>query len=761
MLFSWLRSKARPGAQMRAAKQKTKMRAAKRASRLRLEVLEDRCLLSSTVTITSIQGPSTLSAAVPAAVEGALASPSLNAVFTDTNAVTPANLNVTVDYGDGTPFSSNQPGLHFDANLLVTQIGGAIGTTYTITDQHTFPEESGSSVPPFSFNATLTVKENANAANTDTRTTPAEVTDASLSAGDPGSPGTPQMFSGVGGTSTSGGALNALNAFATAIGGQNNGDNPFSGPSGFRRINWDGVKVDGTDFGGQDTVITSGHTVGIPLNRFESRGVFFGAVYAVTNDGFVDVNPAVNGLFPAFTAKNTFAMFNDNGIDFKFVAASPPGNILVSAASRGFGAIFINVQTPNTSSIEFFHGSQSLGKIFAPVGGAGVPVFIGELLSSPIVTSVELTLGTDVIFKFDGTTVTAGSSAAANVADTDDFVYAEPVPIANGFPIVSGSQGSAHAQPVVFATPRQVFTGAVASFSDLDPNANAKDFTATINWGDGHLSNGTIVANANGGFDVVGTNTYTIAGLLPINVDVMDFGGSSVSVNNTAQVLGDKNFRYVAQLYQDLLGRVVDATGLISFGSQLDLHDANAQMGLTRQQVVNDIESSMEFVTVVVNQQYLSILHRPADASGLHDFVAFVLSGGSIENVRAALYSSSEFFALAQMDNTIGLTTPEQKFVDTAFTTALNRHPDGNTLAAFTQVALQGVTGRFAVGLALVTSAEGFAVDVTNFYVKLLHRVPDQTGLNGFVSALLNNQLQLADVIAILATSDEYFALVP
>jgi hypothetical protein len=749
MLLSWLRGKARKPMDCRRW-------VLRNPAALHLERLEDRCLLNGTVTITAIQGPDTLSATVPAAVEGTLASPSLNASFTDTNAVSPANLTVTVAYGDGTPFSSNQAGLHFDANLLVTQVGGAGHTTYTVTDTHTFPEESGSTVPPFAFTITLHVTENANGSNNDIATGQAEVMDASLSAGNPVSPaGMPQVFSGVGGTSTAGGALTALNSFTAAVGGQNNGDNPFSSANGFRRINWDGVKLDGTDFGGQDTVITSGHTVGIPLNRFQSRGVFFGAVYAVTNDGFADVNPAVTGLFPAFTPKNTFAMFNDNGIDFKFVAASPANNLLVSAASRGFGAIFVNVQQPKTSSIEFFHDHQLLDTVFAPVGGAGGAVFVGALFNSPVVTNVSITLGTDAIFKFDGTNVTAGSSVAANLAVTDDFVYAEPVPISNGFPIVSGSQATLGQPPVVFATPRQPFTGPVASFSDSDPNANAKDFTATINWGDGHLTNGTIVANNQGGFDVVGTNTYTIAGLLPINVDVMDFGGSSVAVNNTAQVLGDKNFRYVAQLYMDLLGRVVDATGLIGFGSQLD-----AGL-LTRTQVVQSIEQSLEFATDTVNKLFQDILHRAPDPAGLHNFVAFLQTGGNVENVRAALFASDEFLALAQGDITMGLTTPDQKFVDSVFITVLNRHPDGNTLAAFTQLADQGLPGRFTAAFDILTSAEGYAVDVTNFFLKFLHRLPDQAGLNGFVGGLLNGSITEGDVIADIASSDEYFALVP
>src|SRR5262245_47978183 len=91
--------------------------------RPRLEPLEDRWLPSGTVTITDLQGPSTTSDTVPVAVEGARAAPSVNATFTDTNAVAPSALTVTVNYGDGTTASTNQ-GASPDPNLLITQVGG-------------------------------------------------------------------------------------------------------------------------------------------------------------------------------------------------------------------------------------------------------------------------------------------------------------------------------------------------------------------------------------------------------------------------------------------------------------------------------------------------------------------------------------------------------------------------------------------------------------------------------------------------------------
>src|SRR5262249_18194952 len=193
----------------------------------------------------------------------------------------------------------------------------------------------------------------------------------------------------------------------------------------------------------------------------------------------------------------------------------------------GFGAVFLNVELPNTTSIEYFDGGgNSLGKFFVPPTGKGGAVFLGELFNNPIVTNVVLTLGTDVLFKFDGTTFSStgavdNPAAGHNLVAVDDWFYPEPVPVANGFPIVSGAQGPPNAKAAANPAVGQAFTGTVATFFDQDPNANAKDYTATINWGDGHLTNGSVTADGNGGFTVSGTNTYAQPGLFPINVDIM------------------------------------------------------------------------------------------------------------------------------------------------------------------------------------------------------------------------------------------------
>jgi hypothetical protein len=341
----------------------------------------------------------------------------------------------------------------------------------------------------------------------------------------------PAVFSGVGGTNTSGGAFNALSGFEAAIGGaKNTAAAPQAG--GFRTITWDAVKLDGTDLGGgaNTTVINLNKTVAIPLNRFQAQGTFFEEVYAVSGDGFKDVNPNVSGLFPAFSPSNTFAMFNENTIDQSFVLPSGVGTTPTPAGVRGFGAIFINNEVANTSSIEFFHGDLSLGKKFVATGAQGDPEFLGVLFADPIVTRVRLTLGTDTLFDFNGTTFSSSTSnnpPTHNLVVTDDFAYPEPVSIVDASPILPGPNGTANALAKASATVASNFSGVVGTFSDTDVTANAAEFKATITWGgEGKTTNGAVQSNGQGGFDVIGTNVFGTAVATPISIQIQDLGGA-------------------------------------------------------------------------------------------------------------------------------------------------------------------------------------------------------------------------------------------
>lgn len=244
----------------------------------------------------------------------------------------------------------------------------------------------------------------------------------------PGASAGTLVFKGVGAN-----ASTAFNDFKAAIGGQNNGAQGPQG-SGFRTINWDGVRLDGTDANPNTKVIVPGTTVAIPENRFRAQGALYAEPYAVSGNGFVSVNPDVAGQFSAFSPKNTFVMFDEElgKFDDRFIEQSftLPGTD-TRAATRGFGAIFQDVELANTSSIEYFNGSKSLGKYYVdPSAKSDDTQFLGVLFDESIVTDVTLTVGTNAIFSFDGKSIKSFGAEnlgkGIDLAVTDDFVFAEP-----------------------------------------------------------------------------------------------------------------------------------------------------------------------------------------------------------------------------------------------------------------------------------------------------------------------------------------------
>ncbi len=82
------------------------------------------------------------------------------------------------------------------------------------------------------------------------------------------------------------------------------------------------------------------------------------------------------------------------------------------------------------------------------------------------------------------------------------------------------------------------FTGVVASFTTSLLNAQASDFSATIDWGDGTTSPATAIvpASTGVGFDVAGMHTYSAAGTFTITVAITDTVGDMGSATSTAMV---------------------------------------------------------------------------------------------------------------------------------------------------------------------------------------------------------------------------------
>ena len=99
----------------------------------------------------------------------------------------------------------------------------------------------------------------------------------------------------------------------------------------------------------------------------------------------------------------------------------------------------------------------------------------------------------------------------------------------NGSASVTDAALTAHGKTIHSAAGVKL-TKTVATFSDADPGGFASDYSATIHWGDGTSSVGTV----SGHFTVTGTHTYASAGTRKISVTINDVGGSTATATGKA-----------------------------------------------------------------------------------------------------------------------------------------------------------------------------------------------------------------------------------
>jgi uncharacterized protein (TIGR03118 family) len=94
--------------------------------------------------------------------------------------------------------------------------------------------------------------------------------------------------------------------------------------------------------------------------------------------------------------------------------------------------------------------------------------------------------------------------------------------------IVADAPLSATGVPIQ-ASPNQALKNVVvATFADGNPAAIAADFVATIDWGDGTTSKGTVV-NAKSGFAVLGAHTYRARGAFSVRTQIHDGSAAAVA----------------------------------------------------------------------------------------------------------------------------------------------------------------------------------------------------------------------------------------
>jgi len=101
---------------------------------------------------------------------------------------------------------------------------------------------------------------------------------------------------------------------------------------------------------------------------------------------------------------------------------------------------------------------------------------------------------------------------------------------------------------------------------------------------------------------------------------------------------GSTNDGFLTALYQDALGRPVDASGQAAFDQALTA-------GLSRTQAALLLFQSQEYRTDLVQSLYQQFLHRAADPGGLSAMLSALQNGASDAQVVAVLVGSDEYFA--------------------------------------------------------------------------------------------------------------------
>jgi hypothetical protein len=216
--------------------------------------------------------------------------------------------------------------------------------------------------------------------------------------------------------------------------------------AGRREINWDGVPDNFAD------------PNDLPNNFFNAnspRGAVFStpgsavrvSANAVNPTGtpveFGSFNPQYPNSFQTFSPQRLFSAVGSNIVDVNFFIPGTNTPALV----RAFGAVFTDVDSANSTSLQFFAGNNTpLANPFSVAVADNGLSFLGVDFTNPVIGRVRITSG--------NTALGPNDSATADVVAMDDFIYAEPVPepssvvlLAGGAPILAAFFRCSRRQP--------------------------------------------------------------------------------------------------------------------------------------------------------------------------------------------------------------------------------------------------------------------------------------------------------------------------
>jgi hypothetical protein len=376
--------------------------------------------------------------------------------------------------------------------------------------------------------------------------------------------------------------------------------------------------------------------------------------------------------------------------------------------------------TDFTASIDWGDGTVSAGTISGSAGSftvSGSHVYAEEGTKTPTIVLADDAPGT----------ATGTATATIDVADA---------PLSATGTAVSSVEFTA-------------FSGIVATFTDADPNGTVTDYTASIDWGDGSTTVGTVAAAA-GHFQVSGSHTYAEDGSYTIKVHVADVGGSTAVANSTATVtepsISGTTALAVSGFERSTLTNVPVATFT---------HGNGAEPAGNFTVTINwgDGTSSSGVVTESGTTYTVAGTHTYLDETTFPITVAV-----SDDTASATVHTSATIREELLPDGTQG--TANERFISEVYRDLFHRQVDQAGLTFWNNLLNQGQSRLQVVAQIIATSMPGeLGADlVTGMYEKFLGRAPDALGLAFWVD-IVSQKETIEDTEANMVGTAEFFAL--
>ena len=343
--------------------------------------------------------------------------------------------------------------------------------------------------------------------------------------------------------------------------------------------------------------------------------------------------------------------------------------------------------------------------------------------------------------------VHSAAAASGNTWIAAPAVYVSEPPIAGTGVTIHGTEG----EPLAPLLTQGVD---VAEFSHGSNVGSPSEFSANIDWGDGTTSTNLMIevpslGTLSDSYLVIAPHTYHEAGAYTIKVMITDDTAATTIVSHAiiserplpGGEQGTSSQRLVAEFYEDLLNRQIDADALTYWAAKLDA-------GVSRQEVVAGIQNSDEYRHDEINVLFQTYLHRGADQGALDADNKLLLHGETLEQLAAIIVSSEEYFQQRGGGTNDG-------FLAALFQDALDRQIDDGAKASFEQELAHGVT-RAQIADHVFGSKEYRNIEVQNLYQQALDRDADQAGVAYWTDKLAHGMRDEQALAAIMG-SQEYF----